>query len=813
MNNFGKNLALWVIIGLLLIALFNLFQGSSSRGPFTQRPYSEFLSAVDRNQVQDVVVQGNQIRGHFSDGSAFQTYAPNDPNLIPKLTEKNVRITAQPLEESVHPLLSLLASWLPFLILIGVWIFFMRQMQSGGGRAMGFGKSRARLLTEKVGRVTFDDVAGIDEAKLELEEIVEFLRDPQKFQRLGGKIPKGVLLVGPPGTGKTLLARAIAGEANVPFFTISGSDFVEMFVGVGASRVRDMFEQGKKNAPCIIFIDEIDAVGRHRGAGLGGGNDEREQTLNQLLVEMDGFEANEGVILIAATNRPDVLDPALLRPGRFDRQVVVPNPDVAGREKILKVHMRKIPLAPDVDAKVIARGTPGFSGADLANLVNEAALLAARRGKRVVTMSEMEDAKDKVMMGAERRSMVMTDEEKTNTAFHEAGHALVTLNVPQSDPLHKVTIIPRGRALGLTMSLPERDRHSLSRQWCVSRLAVMFGGREAEIIAFGPENVTNGATGDIQQATRLARAMIMEWGMSEKLGRVRYNSNEQEVFLGHSVTQTQNVSEATSRLIDEEIRDLIESAESTARTILDGEARRSRQDHQGAARIRNPVGRRDPRAAARRTDRAAGRGRAAALAGPAHRRCRPPGRRTSRIAAASSRSRSRAPNSPSGANDQEGDRFSGPLFRCDNVWLAVLASIVTRGLDPRAHNRFSVDRLWVRGSSPRMTYFLCGHASPTGHVDAALSWGYLRLMDTDIAPSRPQHFAGLSLARPLVMGIVNATPDSFSDGGMLLDEANAIRRGLNLVEDGADIVDIGGSRRGRGRRRSISRRNGAAWAA
>jgi cell division protease FtsH len=567
-NNFGKNLALWVIIGLLLIALFNLFQGSSSRGPFTQRPYSEFLSAVDRNQVQDVVVQGNQIRGHFSDGSAFQTYAPNDPNMIPKLTEKNVRITAQPLEESVHPLLSLLASWLPFLILIGVWIFFMRQMQSGGGRAMGFGKSRARLLTEKVGRVTFDDVAGIDEAKMELEEIVEFLRDPQKFQRLGGKIPKGVLLVGPPGTGKTLLARAIAGEANVPFFTISGSDFVEMFVGVGASRVRDMFEQGKKNAPCIIFIDEIDAVGRHRGAGLGGGNDEREQTLNQLLVEMDGFEANEGVILIAATNRPDVLDPALLRPGRFDRQVVVPNPDVAGREKILKVHMRKIPLAPDVDAKVIARGTPGFSGADLANLVNEAALLAARRGKRVVTMSEMEDAKDKVMMGAERRSMVMTDEEKTNTAYHEAGHALVTLNVPQSDPLHKVTIIPRGRALGLTMSLPERDRHSLSRQWCVSRLAVMFGGREAEIIAFGPENVTNGATGDIQQATRLARAMIMEWGMSEKLGRVRYNSNEQEVFLGHSVTQTQNVSEATSRLIDEEIRDLIETAESTARTIL-----------------------------------------------------------------------------------------------------------------------------------------------------------------------------------------------------------------------------------------------------
>ena len=569
MNNFGKNLALWVIIGLLLIALFNLFQGSSPRGPHTPLPYSEFLNAVDNNRVNDVTIQGATIRGHFNgDGRAFSTYAPNDPTLVSRLTERNVRFSAAPVEEAMHPLLSILASWFPFLVLIGVWIFFMRQMQSGGGRAMGFGKSRARLLTEKVGRVTFDDVAGIDEAKGELEEVVEFLRDPQKFQRLGGKIPKGVLLVGPPGTGKTLLARAIAGEANVPFFTISGSDFVEMFVGVGASRVRDMFEQGKKNAPCIIFIDEIDAVGRHRGAGLGGGNDEREQTLNQLLVEMDGFEANEGVILIAATNRPDVLDPALLRPGRFDRQVVVPNPDVAGREKILKVHLRKVPLAPDVDAKVIARGTPGFSGADLANLVNEAALLAARRGKRMVTMAELEDAKDKVMMGAERRSMVMTEKEKELTAYHEAGHALVNINVPQADPLHKVTIIPRGRALGVTMSLPERDKYSLSKVELTSKIAMMFGGRVAEELVFGPENVTTGASNDIQQATGLARRMVAEFGMSEKLGRVRYNANEQEIFLGHSVTQTQNVSEATAQLIDEEIRRLVEAGEVTARRVL-----------------------------------------------------------------------------------------------------------------------------------------------------------------------------------------------------------------------------------------------------
>ncbi|HSK39994.1 MAG TPA: ATP-dependent zinc metalloprotease FtsH, partial [Arenibaculum sp.] len=428
MNNFGKNLALWIIIGLLLVALFNLFQSSSTRSPQASVPFSDFLGEVERGQVSDVTIKGNQINGHFTDGRAFSTYAPPDADVVERLTNNNVRISAMPDDSNVPSLFSVLLSWFPMLLLIGVWIFFMRQMQSGGGKAMGFGKSRARLLTEKVGRVTFDDVAGIDEAKQELEEIVEFLKDPQKFQRLGGKIPKGVLLVGPPGTGKTLTARAVAGEANVPFFTISGSDFVEMFVGVGASRVRDMFEQGKKNAPCIIFIDEIDAVGRHRGAGLGGGHDEREQTLNQLLVEMDGFESNDGVILIAATNRPDVLDPALLRPGRFDRQVVVPNPDVLGREKILKVHMRKVPLAPDVEPRVIARGTPGFSGADLANLVNEAALMAARKNRRMVTMRDFEDAKDKVMMGAERRSMVMTEEEKTLTAYHEGGHALVALS-------------------------------------------------------------------------------------------------------------------------------------------------------------------------------------------------------------------------------------------------------------------------------------------------------------------------------------------------------------------------------------------------
>jgi cell division protease FtsH len=567
-NNFGKNLALWIVIGLLLVALFNLFQTSSNRGPQSTLAFSDFLNDVNRGQVSDVTIQGNTINGHFTDSRAFSTYAPNDPSLVTKLVDKGVRISAAPVDDNVPSLFGVLISWFPMLLLIGVWIFFMRQMQGGGGRAMGFGKSRARLLTEKVGRITFEDVAGIDEAKQELEEIVEYLKDPQKFQRLGGKIPKGVLLVGPPGTGKTLLARAIAGEANVPFFTISGSDFVEMFVGVGASRVRDMFEQGKKNAPCIIFIDEIDAVGRHRGAGLGGGNDEREQTLNQLLVEMDGFEANEGVILIAATNRPDVLDPALLRPGRFDRQVVVPNPDVVGREKILKVHMRKVPLASDVDAKIIARGTPGFSGADLANLVNEAALMAARRGKRSVAMGEFEHAKDKVMMGAERRSMVMTEDEKKLTAYHESGHALCMLYAEGHEPLHKVTIIPRGRALGITMYLPERDKYSQSKLEIKAMVASLFGGRVAEELIFGTERVTTGAADDIRRATYLARRMVTEFGFSEKLGPLRYSENEEEVFLGHSVTQRKNVSDATARVIDEEIRRIVDEGEQTARDIL-----------------------------------------------------------------------------------------------------------------------------------------------------------------------------------------------------------------------------------------------------
>lgn len=568
MNNLGKNLALWVIIGLLLVALFNLFEGASRHEPTTKLAFSEFLSNVENGEVSDVIIRGNEISGHFGDGRGFTTYAPSDAKLVDRLAEKNVVIRAAPPEGSSPGLFDILISWFPMLLLIGVWIFFMRQMQSGGGKAMGFGKSKARLLSEGQGRVTFEDVAGIDEAKQELEEIVEFLRDPHKFQRLGGKIPKGALLVGPPGTGKTLLARAIAGEANVPFFTISGSDFVEMFVGVGASRVRDMFEQGKKNAPCIIFIDEIDAVGRHRGAGLGGGNDEREQTLNQLLVEMDGFESTEGVILIAATNRPDVLDPALLRPGRFDRQVVVPNPDIIGREKILKVHMRNVQIAPDMDARVIARGTPGFSGADLANLVNEAALLAARRNKRMVTMAEMEEAKDKVMMGAERRSMVMSDEEKKCTAYHEAGHALVGIHVPGNDPLHKVTIIPRGRALGLTMNLPERDRYSLSKAQMKARIAMTFGGRLAEELILGPENITTGASNDISQATEMARSMVTKFGFSEKLGPLRYDENEEEIFLGHSVTQHKNTSDATAKIIDEEIRKLVDEGEAKAREVL-----------------------------------------------------------------------------------------------------------------------------------------------------------------------------------------------------------------------------------------------------
>src|SRR6201993_3797121 len=568
MSNFGRNLALWVIIALLLVVLFNLFQPGVSHTNSTQIASSDFITEVNGGRVRDVVIQGRTVSGQLNDGRTFQTYTPEDPALVKTLTDKNVRVIAKPEDSDVNPLLHYLLSWVPMLLLIGVWVFFMRQMQSGGGRAMGFGKSRARMLTEKQGRVTFEDVAGIDEAKGELQEIVEFLRDPGKFQRLGGRIPRGVLLVGPPGTGKTLIARAVAGEANVPFFTISGSDFVEMFVGVGASRVRDMFEQAKKNAPCIIFIDEIDAVGRHRGAGLGGGNDEREQTLNQLLVEMDGFEANEGIILIAATNRPDVLDPALLRPGRFDRQVVVPNPDVVGREQILKVHVRKVPLAPDVNLKTVARGTPGFSGADLMNLVNEAALMAARRNKSMVTQVEFEDAKDKVMMGAERKSLVMTDEEKLLTAYHEGGHAIVALNVKATDPVHKATIIPRGRALGMVMQLPERDKLSMSLEQMTSRLAIMMGGRVAEELVFGREKVTSGAASDIEQATKLARMMVTRWGLSDELGNVAYGENQEEVFLGYSVARQQNISEATARKIDSEIRRLVESGYDEARAIL-----------------------------------------------------------------------------------------------------------------------------------------------------------------------------------------------------------------------------------------------------
>ncbi len=568
MNNL-RNLILWIIIALLLVALFNMFQGTSPHTNTKTLTYTEFNQYVQEGQVKSVTIQGDQIIGQLNGDQSFKTFAPvNDPELLPSMKAKKVNITVQQGDDGVPSLMSIFINWFPMLLLIAVWIFFLRQMQSGGGKAMGFGKSRAKLLTERTGRVTFEDVAGVDEAKEEVKEIVEFLRDPQKFQRLGGRIPKGVLLVGPPGTGKTLLARAIAGEANVPFFTISGSDFVEMFVGVGASRVRDMFEQAKKNAPCIVFIDEIDAVGRHRGAGLGGGNDEREQTLNQLLVEMDGFEANEGVILIAATNRPDVLDPALLRPGRFDREVVVPNPDLGGRDKILRVHLRKVPLAADVDPRVIARGTPGFSGADLANLVNEAALLAARRGKRVVTMTELEDAKDKVMMGAERRSLAMTDDERRNTAYHEGGHALVALSVEGSDPIHKATIIPRGRALGMVMRLPEQDQLSVTRQKMLADICVAFGGRLAEEIIFGYDKVTTGAISDIKQATRMARAMVTRYGFSDELGPIEFGENQEEVFLGHSVARTQNVSEATAQKIDQEIRKIIDDCYQRARQIL-----------------------------------------------------------------------------------------------------------------------------------------------------------------------------------------------------------------------------------------------------
>ncbi|MCB1558408.1 MAG: ATP-dependent zinc metalloprotease FtsH [Alphaproteobacteria bacterium] len=568
----NRNLLMWLLIGLALFVLFNVFQNSKNMqdGKSQNLAYSEFMADAKAGKISDVVIQGQEVTGHLADNQAlFHTLVPNGENVVDRLQGTNVRIKAEPEEGEKFSILGVLLSWFPMLLLIGVWIFFMRQMQGkGGGGAMGFGKSRARMLTEKQGRVTFEDVAGIDEAKEELSEVVEFLKDPQKFQRLGGKIPKGALLVGPPGTGKTLIARAVAGEANVPFFTISGSDFVEMFVGVGASRVRDMFEQGKKNAPCIIFIDEIDAVGRHRGAGLGGGNDEREQTLNQLLVEMDGFEANEGVIIIAATNRPDVLDPALLRPGRFDRQVMIPNPDVKGREKILKVHMKKVPMASNVDAMVIARGTPGFSGADLANLVNEAALLAARRNKRVVGMDDFESAKDKVMMGAERRSMAMTDNEKKLTAYHEAGHAIVALNEPESDPIHKATIVPRGRALGMVMRLPEGDRISMSKAKLEADLAVAMGGRIAEELIFGTQKVTTGASSDIKMATDIARRMVTEWGMSDKLGPLRYAGDQEEVFLGHSVSQTKNMSDETAHTVDSEIRRIVEEAYARATEIL-----------------------------------------------------------------------------------------------------------------------------------------------------------------------------------------------------------------------------------------------------
>jgi len=568
MNSNFRNLALWAIIGVMLIALFNLFQNSPQQGASSELPYSTFLEYVDNGRVKEVTIAGQRISGNLGDNnSRFETYAPEDPELVSKLSAKGVIIKATPPNEG-SSLASIFINWLPMLIILGIWIFFMRQMQGSNKGAMGFGKSKAKMLTEANGRVTFEDVAGVDEAKEDLEEIVDFLRDPQKYQRLGGKIPHGVLLVGPPGTGKTLLARAVAGEANVPFFTISGSDFVEMFVGVGASRVRDMFEQAKKNAPCIIFIDEIDAVGRHRGAGLGGGNDEREQTLNQLLVEMDGFEANEGIILVAATNRPDVLDPALLRPGRFDREVVVPNPDVTGREKILKVHAKKVPLAQNVDLKVLARGTPGFSGADLMNLVNEAALMAARRNRRWVTMAEFEDAKDKVMMGAERKTMAMSQSEKELTAYHEAGHAILAMNVPQTDPVHKATIIPRGRALGMVMQLPEGDKYSMNYTQMTSRLAILMGGRVAEEIKFGKDSITSGASSDIQQATKLARAMITEWGYSDELGKVMYGENQQEVFLGHSVAQSKNLSEETAQKIDAEVRKLIDSAYETAKKVI-----------------------------------------------------------------------------------------------------------------------------------------------------------------------------------------------------------------------------------------------------
>ena len=563
-----RNLVMWAIIVFLTIGLYNMFKHPQNIQQKNDISFSEFLKEVDNGRVAQVNIEGNNISGILSNGKNFTTYAPNDPNLVEKLSNKGVGITATPTEDKMPSLLGVLLSWFPMLLLIGVWIFFMRQMQGGKGGAMGFGRSKAKLMSDSKKKVTFDDVAGVDEAKEEVQEIVEFLRDPRKFMRLGGKIPKGALLIGPPGTGKTLLAKAIAGEANVPFFTISGSDFVEMFVGVGASRVRDMFEQGKKNAPCIIFVDELDAVGRSRGAGLGGGNDEREQTLNQILVEMDGFETNEGVVIIAATNRPDVLDPALLRPGRFDRQVVVPLPDIVGREQILKIHAKKISLGPDVKLKTIARGTPGFSGADLANLVNESALLAARKNKRIVTMQEFEDAKDKVMMGAERKSMVMTEDDKKLTAYHESGHAIVALNEKASDPIHKATIIPRGRALGVVWTLPERDKYSHSREYIEANISKAMGGRIAEELIFGHEKVTSGAASDIQMATKLAKDMVTRFGMSNELGPLTYGENEDEVFLGRSITRHQQMSEETAKKVDSEIKKIVDAGYKRAKKIL-----------------------------------------------------------------------------------------------------------------------------------------------------------------------------------------------------------------------------------------------------
>ena len=569
MKNFSKNIFVWIIISLILLGLFNVFKNSQTDYSSVTYTYSTLLDKAENGEIKSVEIQGNNIYGQTVDGINFSTYAPRDPNLIQTLNANKVAINAKPEQSGMHPLLSIFVSWFPMLLLIGVWIFFMRQMQSGkGGGAMGFGRSKAKLLNENKQRVTFGDVAGIDEAKQELEEIVSFLKDPHKFQRLGAKIPKGALLVGPPGTGKTLLARAIAGEAGVPFFSISGSDFVEMFVGVGASRVRDMFEQGKKNAPCIIFIDEIDAVGRHRGAGLGGGNDEREQTLNQLLVEMDGFEANEGVIIVAATNRPDVLDPALLRPGRFDRQVVVPAPDIIGRDKILKVHTKKIKMDKSVKTIAIARSTPGFSGADLANIVNEAALIAARKNKKIVTMDDFEDAKDKVMLGTQNRSKIISDSEKEVIAYHEAGHALANLHCKNADPIYKSSIIPTGRALGFVMSVPEHDKVIHRKDEYLDKLVVTVAARISEELIFGPEKIGSGAAGDIQQVTNLARAMVTQMGYSEKLGRVRYTGNQEEVFLGHSVTQSKNISEETARIIDQEVIRLVQEAETRARKIL-----------------------------------------------------------------------------------------------------------------------------------------------------------------------------------------------------------------------------------------------------